>query len=89
MVRDVALTDSEDIVSAARDGAVRLDVAAYDRLASAAGIRTRSAQAKRHGLARSTFYRLLDGENPSTPTATRIAADLDVPFEAIWVRVAA
>lgn len=89
MVPCMGLTDLEDMVSPARDGAVQLDVAAYDRLAHAKGKRTRSAQAKWHGLARSAFYLLLGGGNPSAPTAARMAADCEVPFEAIWKRVAA
>lgn len=80
-------TVSEDQSTRDSDG-VRLRVEVYTPLAVAKGYRSKAAQAKWHGIARSAFFKIYSGGNPSAPTAMRIADQLGVPFEAIWERVA-
>jgi DNA-binding XRE family transcriptional regulator len=80
-------TVSEDASTREADG-VRLRVEVYTPLAVAKGYRSKAAQARWHGIARSGFFKILGGSNPSAPTAMRIAEQLGVPFEAIWERVA-
>lgn len=83
------MTDSGDTATARADTAVRLRVDVYDALAHAKGFTTVTAQAKAHGLDRTTMHALRAGENvPRLDTAMRMAADLGVAVEVIWERVA-
>lgn len=70
------------------DGSVRLLVDVYDRIARAKGYRSRAAQARWHGIAKSALFRIVGGGEPAIRTAVKMAADLGVPFEAIWERIA-
>lgn len=69
---------------------VRLRVTVYDELAKAKGYPTVVSQAAWHGLNRATLFDLRAGRTvPLLDTAMDMAADLGVPVEVIWERVAA
>lgn len=80
-------TDLEDASTHTSDVAtVKLRTERYADLARAKGHPTVVSQALWHGIARSSMFRLLAGGAPMASTASRIAADLGVPFEFIWER---
>lgn len=88
MVHAMRTTDLEDAPTSVQDGAVRLRTAVYLAHAVAKGHTTPAQQAAWHGIGRSTMYRLLAGGTPDALTVMGIAAQLGVPVEAIWERVA-
>lgn len=81
-------TDVSDAPTRQADDLLRLRVDVYDAVAQAKGYPSRAAQARWHGLAVSTMWRLIAGGNPAAQTAARIANQAGVPFEAIWERAA-
>jgi hypothetical protein len=86
----VTVTQNGDGPALNGDGEpVRLRVNVYDALALGKGLKTVVAQARRHGVHRTTMFRLRSGERrPSLRLAMRIAADLGTDVEALFERVA-
>lgn len=80
----MSTTHLEDASSQLRDDSLQLRTDVYDALAAAKGYTTVVGQARWHGIARSTMFRLRAGGRAELSTAARIAADLAVPIEVVW-----